>query len=140
MRKGKYILAIAALLLLSTCKKDQQYVPDAYVSLTIYVNDPQNTEISVVGGWKYFSGGYRGLLVYRKGQNEFLVYDRTCPFEPEEPGSVVAVDTSNNVLLKDNSCGSQFLLSDGSPVSGIAVVPLKQYRTSFDGTILRVSN
>ena len=140
MLKGKYFLALLALMLFSTCKKDQQYVPDVYVSLTIYVNDPANTDISIIGGWKYFEGGYRGILVYRKSQNEFLVFDRACPFESEKTESVVAVDTTNNVILKDNSCGSQFLLSDGTPISGQAVVPLKLYRTSFDGTVLRVSN
>jgi hypothetical protein len=128
------------LLLFSSCKKNQQYVPNVYVNLIVYVNDPQNLAIGTTGGWKYFDGGYHGLLVYRKGPNEFMVYDRTCPYQPEESDSFVSVDTTNNIILKDNSCGSQFLLNDGTPISGDAVVPLKTYRYVFDGTVLRVNN
>lgn len=126
--------------LLCTCGKNQQYVPDTYVNLTVYVNDPQNSAISIIGGWKYYSGGYRGLLIYHKSQSEFVAYDRACPYKVEDSNAQVYVDTSNNVILKDNSCGSQFLLSDGKPISGEAVVPLKQYRVVYDGTTLQVTN
>ncbi|MBI3509223.1 MAG: hypothetical protein HY064_01065 [Bacteroidetes bacterium] len=136
----KYFVSGIFLLFFSACQKEHQYVPNVYVNLIVYVNDPQNISLTTVGGWKYFSGGNRGIVIYRKGQSEFMAYDRTCPYKPEDPSSVVAVDTTNNVLMKDVSCGSQFLLSDGSNVAGHAVIPLKMYRTTFDGTTLRVTN
>jgi hypothetical protein len=134
-----YLFAVIVCLIFS-CKKNQQYVPNVYVNLEVYVNDPQNSVLTTTGGWKYFDGGYHGLLVYRKGLNEFVVFDRTCPYQPEEANSIVAVDTSNNIILKDQHCGSQFLLNDGTPISGDAVVPLKIYRNVFDGTTLRITN
>jgi nitrite reductase/ring-hydroxylating ferredoxin subunit len=123
-----------------SCGKDHQGVPNVYCNLTIYVNDPQNIMLTTVNGWKYFDGGNRGVVVYRKSQTEFVAYDRTCPYKPDEASSIVNVDTTNNILLKDASCNSQFLLSDGTPISGAAVVPLKLFRTTFDGTVLRVTN
>ncbi|HET6991733.1 MAG TPA: hypothetical protein VFJ43_10435 [Bacteroidia bacterium] len=136
----KNILFISALLLFTTCKKEHQYVPNVYVNLTIYVNDPQNIVLATTGGWKYFPGGNRGVVVYRKGINEFVAYERTCPYLPDQSNSFVQVDTTNNVLLKDVSCSSEFLLSDGSTVSGPAVIPLRQFHCVFDGTVLRVTN
>jgi nitrite reductase/ring-hydroxylating ferredoxin subunit len=140
MRKLNFILLLPLLLLFSTCKKEQQYVPNVYVNLVIYVNDQQHSVLQAVDGWKYFDGGNRGVIVYRKSQNEFVAYERTCPFKPEESNSIVSVDTSNNIILKDASCSAQFLLSNGDPISGPAVIPLRQFNCVFDGTTLRVSN
>lgn len=140
MRKLSTLLLFALVMVFSACKKQHQYVPNVYCNLTIYVNDPQNIVLTTVDGWKYFEGGNRGVVVYRKGINEFVAYDRTCPYLPEESSSIVAVDTTNNIILKDVSCTSQFLLSDGSTISGPAVIPLKAFKCTFDGTVLRVTN
>jgi hypothetical protein len=121
------------------CKDEQQGVPYAYVNLTVYVNDPQNMALTTIGGWKYFPGGYNGLLVYRKSQGEFMVYDRACPVHPDEAGTQIEVDSSN-IFLKDDVCGSQFLFGDGSTIGGPSVVPLTHYANTFDGTTLRVAN
>jgi hypothetical protein len=122
-----------------TCKKEQQGVPYAYVNFTIYINDPQNIQLTTIGGWKYVAGGYRGLVIYRKSQSEFMIYDRACPVHADESDAIVEVDSSN-ILLKENKCGSQFLLSDGSTIGGPAVVPLQRYNYIFDGNALRVQN
>jgi nitrite reductase/ring-hydroxylating ferredoxin subunit len=143
MNKRNLFLFIFFLTAFSSCKKEHQGVPNVFCDITIYVNDPQNISLSTVSGWKYFSGvntGNRGVVVYRKSQTEFVAFDRTCPYKPDDASSIVEVDTSNNIILKDVSCTSQFLLSDGSPISGPAVVPLKQFKTVFDGTVLRVTN
>jgi hypothetical protein len=137
------IVAFAGVLVLSSqftgCKNEQQGVPYAYVNLTVYVNDPSNMALTTIGGWKYFPGGYNGLLVYRKSQGEFMVYDRACPVHPDDAGTQIEVD-SNNIILVDDICGSQFLFSNGSTIGGPSVVPLKVYANTFDGTTLRVAN
>lgn len=137
----KYIVtSIALLLALSGCKKEQQGVPYAYVNLTLYINEPQNIALTTVGGWKYIDGqGYRGLIVYRKSQSEFMVYDRACPVHADEASAIIVVDSSN-IILKDDACGSQFLFSDGSTIGGPAIIPLTHYPTIFDGSVLRVQN
>jgi len=139
---GAVVRALILILIgttLSTCRKEQQGVPYAYVSLNIYVNDPQNIALTTVGGWKYYPGGYNGLIVYRKSQAEFMVYDRACPVHADEPSAIVEVDSSN-ILLKDNACGSQFLFTDGSTIGGPAIIPLTHYPNTFDGSTLRIQN
>ena len=137
LRMMPLVLLIA--LLFGGCKKEQQGVPYAYVNLTIYINDPQNMALTTVGGWKYYNGGYRGLIVYRKSQGEFMVYDRACPVHADDQGALIVVDSSN-ILLKDNLCGSQYLFMDGSTIGGPAIVPLTRYPNTFDGSTLRVAN
>lgn len=132
-------LVLLTALLLGGCKKEQQGVPYVYVNLTIYVNDPQNIALTTVGGWKYFSGGYNGLIVYRKSPGEFMVYDRACPVHPDEAGTQIEVDSSN-IILKDDVCESQFLFSDGSTIGGPAIIPLTHYPNTFDGSTLRIVN
>jgi hypothetical protein len=138
MRKGVVLILLIALFF-SACKKEQQGVPYAFVNLTIYVNDPQNIELTTIGGWKYYSGGYRGLLVYRKSQSEFMIYDRACPVHADDGDAIIEVDSSN-ILLKDNKCESLFLISDGSTAGGPAIVPLQRYNYIFDGNALRIQN
>ncbi|MEO5642946.1 MAG: hypothetical protein ABIQ40_08095 [Bacteroidia bacterium] len=140
MRKLKYYFLLPLMVFFCTCKKEHQYVPNVYVNLVIYVNDAQNIALQNIDGWKYFDGGNKGVVVYRISQNEFAAYERTCPFKPEESNSIVEVDTSNNIILKDVSCSSQFLLSNGDPISGPAVIPLKQFKVVYDGTVIRVTN
>ncbi len=133
------LTVILICVILCSCRKEQQGVPYAYVSLTIYVNDPQNIALTTVGGWKYYPGGYNGLIVYRKSPGEFMIYDRACPVHSDEAGAIIEVDSSN-ILLKDNACGSQFLFSDGSTIGGPAIIPLTRYPNTFDGTTLRIQN
>ena len=134
------LLVLSLIIVASTsCRKEQQVVPYAYVNLTVYVNDPQNIALTTIGGWKYFSGGYGGLIVYRKSQAEFMVYDRACPVHADESSARIAVDSSN-IILKEDVCGSQFLFTDGSTIGGPAIVPVQRYPTVFDGTVLRVQN
>ncbi|MGL4597988.1 MAG: hypothetical protein ACRCYO_10680 [Bacteroidia bacterium] len=140
-----YLRSITLFVLFSCCvfsckKEKQQGVPYVYVNKTIYVTDPQYINLATVGGWVYLDGhGLRGLLLYRKSQNEIIAYDRACPVDAENPDERVRVDSSN-VIVEDGNCGSKFLLSDGSTIQNPALVPLKMYRTSFDGTTLVIFN
>jgi nitrite reductase/ring-hydroxylating ferredoxin subunit len=109
------------------------------VNITLYINDPQNVSLTTIGGWLYVNGGNRGIVVHRISQNQFVAFDRTCPYRPDETASQVSVDSSN-VILEDRSCGSKFLLSDGSAIQTPALVPLKAYTTAFDGNAIRIVN
>jgi nitrite reductase/ring-hydroxylating ferredoxin subunit len=139
MKRACFFLCAASMLLFTACRREQQVVPNVAVNVLLYLNDPQNTAITTIGGWIYVNGGYRGIVLHRKSQNEFVAFDRTCPFRPEESASQVSVDSSN-VILEDRSCGSKFLLSDGSAIQTPALVPLKQYNTTFDGNSIRIYN
>ena len=122
----------------SGCKKDKDEIPDVYVDVYLYTTDPAFSPLNAVSGYAYVAGGSKGILVFRKSQNEFVAYDRHCPYDVQA-GNVVSVDASG-LLAVDGTCGSKFLMSDGSPNSGPAVNLLKPYVATFDGAVLHIYN
>ena len=138
-KKATRIL-IVSLVLLTACKKNKtDQIPLVAVNITININNPQYINLTTVSGWDYVIGGSRGIVVYRANQDEFKAYERHCPYNPKESCGRVDVDSSN-VKLIDACCNSEFLITDGSVLSGPSVSPLKQYETSFDGNTLRIYN
>ncbi|MBI4931577.1 MAG: hypothetical protein HY841_12480 [Bacteroidetes bacterium] len=136
----KYIVHFFFILLISFggCKKDKNEIPDVYVDVYLYTTDPAFSPLNAITGYTYLAGGSKGILIYRKSQNEFMAYDRHCTYNVKE-GNTVTVDASG-LLAVDSKCGSKFLVTDGSPNSGPATNPLKLYQTAFDGTVLHISN
>jgi len=140
MRKTASAVLIILLLPLFfiACDKDKEEtsIPYIYVNFTIY---PNTLDFIPDGGWVYVTGGYKGIIIYRYLHDEFLAFERGCPFDPLEDDARVEVETSG-IIAVDPNCGSRFLLTDGSPIEGPATVGLKQYRTRYDGYTLIVSN
>lgn len=132
-------MAILMLGTLGSCRRNNNGIPLVVVDKQININNPGYFNIQATGGWMYLSGGSQGLIIYRKNVDEFRVYDRHSPYLPEN-NCQVSVDTSDNITAEDPCSGSKFLITDGSVVNGPASFPLKQYQTSFDGTILRIYN
>ena len=138
MKNCIYILLIT--ILFSACKKDDNSnIPLVAVNVTININDPAYNAIAVPGGWIYINGGSRGIIIYRISNDVFNAYDRHCTYDSGNSCALVSVDATNITGL-DDCCGSQFLLIDGSVTKGPANLPLKQYRTTFDGSVLRINN
>ena len=121
-----------------SCKKDKNEVPDVYVDVYLYTTDPAFSPLNATSGSTTVNGGSKGIVIFRKSQNEFEAYDRHCTYNVSE-GNAVSVDASG-LLAVDSKCGSKFLLTDGSPNSGPASNPLKRYQTAFDGTVLHIYN
>jgi len=123
-----------------TCKKEesQSDVPNVLVDFTIYLSQPSNVNLNVVGGWVYFPYGVKGIVVYRSGQESFVALERNCTYQSNNSSAIVSVDTANTLFLKDTSCGSKFYLQDGSVANGPATIPLKQYHTSYNSATLTV--
>ena len=128
-------------LLVSTggCKKDDDTVPSVQVNIYIYTTDSEFADLNAVGGWIYLTGGVRGIVVYRLSQDEFMAYDRNCTYQPTESTAIIEVEPSGITAI-DSSCGSKFLLTDGSVLEGPAPDILKRYQTNFDGNLLRIYN
>lgn len=140
MRKLRiFCFVILGIVFISCNRERNNIIPNVLVDIEININNPGYINLMAVGGSMYLSGGSRGIVVYRYSQNTFVAFDRHCPYNPNEEGQVT-FDSSSAVILKDNSCGSQFLLTDGSLYSGPATNSLKKYQTFFDGTILRIYN
>lgn len=141
-KKQLFFITFFILLLFTGCNKDDKVktkIPYVFVDFTI---DPKFNNLNNVGDVEVFTGGYRGIIIYRKSLEEFVAYERTCTYDPEKECSKLYIDPGTNILAKDTCCGSTFLLLDGIPTAGPASIPLKQYRTSYDAvnSRLRVYN
>jgi nitrite reductase/ring-hydroxylating ferredoxin subunit len=140
----RFILTIVVIGLLSltwSCngKVAHDSIPEVPVNVYLDVNSTMFIELNTIGGWVYLTGGYRGILVYRVSVDDFVAYDRACPYDPFEPCSRITVDPSG-ITVTDSCCGSQFGILDGSVIQGPATIPLKRFYTYFDGNILTVNN
>jgi hypothetical protein len=133
------VVFLTTTIIYSCGDSDNNNIPLVEVYFDININDPKFINLKTIGGWEYITGGSRGIIIYRKSQVEFNVFDRHCTFEPSSSCALISVDASN-ITASDICCGSSFLLTNGSVTSPPANFPLKQYSTSFDGTILQVRN
>lgn len=130
---GMFFIAI------SCKKKNNSVIPYVYVNLYIYPSEPLYNKLNAVGGWVYVSGGSRGIVVYRRSNDEFVAYDRHCTYQPDNSCGTVNVNSSQ-IMAVDSCCGSQFVLTDGSVAKAPATISLKAYQTSFDGNALHIFN
>ena len=140
LRSQKNIVKIAFIFcaLFFGCKKKtaQDNIPYQNVNTVIYINDPLNFKLQVVGGWLYYNNiGVNGIIVYRKttiNQNDFIALERTSTFLPNNPAARVKVEF-DNFTLTDTISGSKWQIIDGSAIKGPASLPLKTYNTNYDG-------
>lgn len=141
-RKSLVFMIGSAVLLLYACKKDENRggVPYVEVNYAIRLTDPEFIRLTTVGNWEYLTGGSRGLLIYRVSSEEFVAFDRHCPYDPVEVCSQLDVDATNVRVNDYDCCGSVYSIVNGSVLSGPSVWPMKQYNTSFDGTTLIITN
>lgn len=137
------VAVVVTLLIFSTwsCgKADHDTIPEVAVNISIDPNSTMYIELNSPGGLVYLTGGYKGILVYRLDNETFLAYDRACPYDPYIDTARITVDDSGLICSDTSSCGSQFLILDGSIFTGPATVGLKQYYTYYDGYLLTINN
>ena len=150
-----FSLVFLLLATLSSCKKSRnEVIPDIYVDFTIDLNDPEFVILNTFGENVYVNentnnfgsraaGFARNGIIVHSGVDEFFAYDRTCPHDYAENGTIVKVkiDPENPLSAICSVCGTQYALPvNGTPADGPGRYPLKNYRTSFDGRWLRVWN
>jgi nitrite reductase/ring-hydroxylating ferredoxin subunit len=127
-------LTVAFLLFCFSCKKEgsDDKIPYVPVSFTVYLSLPQYASLNTPGNNAIVTGvGYRGIIVYRKSNEEFVSYDLACPFDPMETSAKLEVDSSG-ITMVDLHCGSKFGLIDGSILHGPSTRPMRSYATSYD--------
>jgi|LZCG01.1.fsa_nt_gb nitrite reductase/ring-hydroxylating ferredoxin subunit len=140
-KPGKFILTAILLIFLAGCDENQhcKRIETGPVNIIIYPNSTEYQQLNVPGGWLYLTAypPSKGILVYRYSNYEFRAYERTCPYDPEDPNAIILADSSG-LFAYDTVCGSRFLLTDGYPIDGPAQCPLTQFYTSYDGNKLRI--
>ena len=133
MRKRLSIcLLLLSVVVIFSCNKNQNRVP--YVPIDLYINItlPSYTNLNVIGGWVYVSGGSKGLIVYRQTAEKFMIYDRHCTYDVTAPCAPASVD-STNLAISCDCDGSQYQLYDGAVINGPATFSLQQYQSIYDG-------
>ena len=136
MKKILLSLLVLGSMMFAGCVEEND-TPMGYVNFTINPNSTFYTNLNHVGGYEYFIGGYKGVIIFRYSWTEFLAYERACP-HCHEVG--VEVQEQSGVILECPQCGSQFIYTDGSPIKVPAVSSLRQYSTYYDGSQLHVYN
>ncbi|MFZ4521646.1 MAG: hypothetical protein ACOYNC_08070 [Bacteroidales bacterium] len=136
-----WLLFTVGIMLVISCKKEEQApeIPYIYVNFNLNPNGTQYINLNVVNGWETVSGGYNGILIFRKSVNEFSAFERACPNDPSKAGAQIRVDLSG-ITCYCPVCGSKFIMVDGTPYEGPSHFPLKQYTTYYDGAMLYISN
>ncbi len=149
-----FLIATALLVILSSCNKKNDVIPDTYVNFTLNLNDPEFVSLSGFGGSvtvnsqtnNYGPGaaGYDGNgIIICFGVEEFYAYDRTCPHDyvVNSLSVKVNIDPSNSTIAICPKCGTKYGLTvGGTPASGVGRYPLKNYKTSFQGNYVTVWN
>lgn len=120
---------ITLLFFIVACSKnDDETIPNVPVNFTIYLTLPQYSSLNSIASHAIVNDyGYRGIVIYRRSQDEFVAFDLACP---KDPSNTMIVDSSG-INTVDLSCGSKFLLEDGSVLNGPATRPMKQYNTEY---------
>jgi len=140
LRTYKYILPVLAFVFLlsdSGCKKNTTCngIPNVSVNFSVSLNSPSSNQLLPPGNSEPFSGGYDndGVLIYHYTQNQFLAYDCTCPYDgASNAKAIITASPASSLYATCPVCGSQFLLSSGSPSKGPSSCPLKAYSTTYD--------
>lgn len=139
----KSVFYIVFIVLLGSCSdQNNNDFPFAYVNITIDMQNPLYLGLQNVGESVIIPNeGYNnnGVIVYRSGIDEIKAYDCSCTFHDLYDCSIEQSETSI-VNAVCTCCDSKFELFYGSVSVGPAIKPLKEYRTSFDGTFINIYN
>jgi nitrite reductase/ring-hydroxylating ferredoxin subunit len=149
-----FLIPMTLVIILSSCNKKNDVIPDIYVNFDINLNDVQFHDLSVFGGsivvdshtnnLGYRAAGYDGNgIIICSGVEEFYAYDSTCPHDyvVNSLSIKVNIDPSNSTLAICPKCGTKYALTvGGTPASGVGRYPLKNYRTRLYENTLSVWN
>ncbi|QIA06911.1 Rieske (2Fe-2S) protein [Draconibacterium halophilum] len=132
----KYLFFIAlTFLMYSSCDEIDSEIPDVWVGLNIDLG--LWNDLTVPGNSAYFANaGFGGVIVYCEIEGSYYAFDATCTNEINPSCRV----ENEGVIGKCTCCESEFIFIGGTPTKGPAAAPLKQYKTSLSGNILRVYN
>ena len=135
----KIIILVVSMLFLSSCMDSNDYIEGVYVNIEIPVNQPEYSDLDAIGNSIFITGGVRGIIIYHSNVNDYRAFDRNCSFEPST--QCAYIDSINSTIASCNCCSSKFLIDqNGITANGPALLPLKEYYTSFSGGILKIKN
>ena len=132
-------IALGALVLLQArCNDPQQFIPYVPVDFSVNVNLPAYLDLSVPSGHVLVNGGSQGIILYRYTLDQFVALDRHSTFDI--PANCRVEVAEDGLLITDPCSNSEWLIIDGSVISGDAIYPLHRYATQWNDPVLRVFN
>jgi len=136
--KNSFFLLLNLLFIFS-CLNTNDYIQDVYVNIEIPINQPEYSGLDAIGNSIFITGGVKGIIIYHANINDYRAFDRNCSFEPSI--ECAYIDSINSTIASCNCCSSKFLIDqNGITANGPALLPLKEYYTSFSGGILKIRN
>ncbi len=139
MKWLRFFIPLMSILAFTACGRENQCnISIGNTNFQIEPNSAGYPELNNPGGYMYFSGGHRGVVIIRTALDHFVAFERTCP--EDNTSSVSVSDEWGSTLLECPTCHSRFLVeSNGLPLEGSATsCPLYEYSTSYSGGILWV--
>ena len=107
--------------------------------ISIDLSLPEYNEIATSGSSIFVEGGIQGIIIYYGVGNDYKVYDRNCSYEPSLACSYI--DLVSSGIAYCGCCTSAFLLAqDGAVVNSPALLPLKEYNWSLQGSVMYIFN
>ncbi|MFY8190128.1 MAG: hypothetical protein ACOVK9_04120 [Bacteroidia bacterium] len=163
MKKKNWMYMFALIFVMgAACKKDkrqisnQDFFPAVNVDFYINLDLPLYSDLNFPNNFVYEpTQGYRqrGVIVYNTGftgPDQFVAFDRSCPFKVDSSCSFVSMDSSNLYYRCGQytgvrgsfvpCCNSKFYASNGGQAEGPADRPLRQYYVRISGKILHITN
>ena len=136
---GCITLCLFAIVACSPNEYDDPVPYQPFPDIILNLNLPENVGLKSTGATLAVSGGVRGIIIYCKQAGVYVAYERNCSFHPNDACATVNVDASTLFLI-DPCCGSTFDLATGMPTGGVAIRPLVQYKTTYDGSVLIITD
>lgn len=118
---------------------DDQIPYQPFPDIVFNLNLPDNFALKSKGSVKLVNGGVRGIIIYCPEAGVYKAYERNCSFHPNDACATVNVDNST-LFMTDPCCGSTFEFATGNPTGGAAWRPLQQYRATYNGIDLIVTD
>lgn len=119
---------------------DDEIPPSQFPDIVLNLSLPSNIALATKGAVKEINdGGVRGIIVYCEDVGIYHAWERNCSYTPNEACATVNVDVSRLFMI-DPCCGSSFDFRTGMPMGGVAWRPLREYRTSANGSELIITS
>lgn len=117
-------------------------IPNVHINFSIEPNSIFYQELNTVSGYLEVTAPWpsRGIIIYRYSLDEFKAYERQSPNDPNHCGENSRLIVEFPFVV-DTCLDVKYSILDGSIFTqGYMGYPLIEYRTQYDGRILRVFN
>lgn len=114
--------------LLEACKKKEEDPAPTDVDFTIDLNDSDYSDLNTVGGYIYEDD----IIVVQMNTGDYAALSKKCTHQ------LCTVKYRPAINQFECLCHNAFFDSKGEVISGPPNIPLKEYNTELNGTLLHV--